>query len=138
MGGNNCDQGIEDWEANLNVQGTGEAGRREASCGRVFVEGGEDIECIRDYGGAAQEVGNVEEEGSVEEGVGAQEEGFVVQQPNTYEAERNKHVAKVQERLQLLLSAKSSMWVGSICGFLLFLGCGCSPSLVRLNCKHSV
>jgi hypothetical protein len=46
---------------------------------------------------ACRRKGNVEEEGSVEEGVGAQKKGFVVQQPNTYEAERNKHVAKIQE-----------------------------------------
>jgi hypothetical protein len=85
-----------------------------------------------------QEEGNVGEEGSVEEGIGAQEVGFVVQQPNTYKAKRNKRVAKIQERLPLLLSAKSSMWVGSICGFSLFLGCGCSVSLVRLNCKHGM
>lgn len=95
----------------------------------------EDIECIRDCGGGAHEEENVEEEGSVEKGVDAQEDGFVVQQPNTYKAKRNKHVAKVQEQLQLLLSAKSSMMVGLICGFLLFLDCGCSLFPVRLNCK---
>jgi hypothetical protein len=98
----------------------------------VFVEGREDIECNRDCGGATQEEGNVEEEESVGES------GFVVEQPNTYEVERNKHVAKVQERLQILLSAKTNMWVGSICGFLLFLGCGCCLSPVCSNCKHGM
>ena len=122
----------------MNDQGQGEEERQEARCRRVFVEGREDIECIKDCGGGAQEEGHVEEEGSVEEGVGAQKEGFVMEQPNTYEAERNKHVTKVQERLQLLSSAKFSMWVGSICEFLLFLGCGCSLSLIRLNCKHGM
>jgi hypothetical protein len=138
VGGKNCDQGIKDWEVNLNNQGHGEAERREARFRQVFMEGKEDIECIRDCGGGTQEEGNVEEEGSVEEGVGTQEEGFAVQQPNTYEADRNKRVTKVQERLQLLFTAKSSMWVGSICGFSLFLGCGCSLSSSRLNCKHGM
>ena len=61
----------------------------------------------------------------VEEGGGVEEEGLLVQQLGTYEVERNKRVAKVQEWLQLLLSAKCNMWVGPIFGFLLFLGCGC-------------
>jgi hypothetical protein len=138
VGGNNCDQGIHDWGASLNVQGPGEAGRREASCGRVFIEGGEDIECNMDCGGVAQEEGNVEDEGFREDGVGALEEGFAVQQPNTYEAERNKRVAKVQERLQILLSAKTSMWVGSFCGFLLWLSSGCCPYPVHSNCEHGM
>ena len=120
VGGNNCEQGIEGWEADLNVQGPGGAERREGSCGRFIVGGEEDTECSKDCGGAAQEEGSVEQEGSVEEGVGAQEDGSGVHQTNTYEAARNKRVAKVQERLQLLLSAKTSMWVGPICGFWLF------------------
>ena len=99
-GGSKCDQGIEDCEANSKVLGQGEAQRREARCGRLFVERRTDSD----------------EEWSVEEG-GVQEEGLADQQPNTYEAERNKRVAKVQERLQLLLSAKSRMWVSSIFGF---------------------
>ena len=114
VGGSDCDQGQE------------EAQSREAKRRRVFVEGREDKECNMDCGGSAQEEGNAKEEGSVEEGGGVQEEGFAVEEPGTYEAERNKRVAKVQEQLQLLLSAKYSMWVGSICGFLLFFGCGCS------------
>ena len=69
----------------MNDQGQEEVGRREARCRRVFVEGREDIEYIRDCGGSAHEEGNVEEEGSVGEGGGVQEEGFVVQQPNTYD-----------------------------------------------------
>ena len=102
-GGGQCDQGIEDCEANSKVLGQGEAERQEARCGRLFVEIREDAK----------------EEWSVEEG-GVREEGLADQQPNTYEAERNKRVAKVQERLQLLLSAKSKMWVSSIYGFCLF------------------
>ena len=51
----------------------------------------------------------------------------------TYEAERNKRVANVQDRLQLLLSVKSSMWVGSISRFLYFwvvdVFSFCSPEL---------
>ena len=124
-GGSNYGQGVEDWEANFNDQGREEAERREAKCGRVFVEGREDTKCIGDCGGNAQEEGNVDEEGSAEEGGGVEEEGFGDQQPNTYEAERNKRVANVQERLQLLLSAKCSMWVGLTSGFFVFLGCGC-------------
>ena len=37
--GSNCDQGIGDWEANLDDQGKKEAERREAKRKRVFVEG---------------------------------------------------------------------------------------------------
>ena len=126
VGGNNCHQRVQDWEADLTDQGQGEAEKQEASCRRVFVEGRKDIESIGDCGGGMQEEGHVQKEKKVEVGVGAEEEAFGVQQPNTYEAERNKRVAKVQERLQLLLSAKSDMWVGLISGFLLFLGSGCS------------
>ena len=126
MGGNNCDQGVEDWEANLSDKGQGEVEKQDARYRQVFVERREDIECIRDRGGSVQEEGHVEEEGSVEEGVGAEDKGFAMQQPITYKAERNKRVANAQERLQLLLNAKLSMWVGSNSGFLLFLGGGCS------------
>jgi hypothetical protein len=61
MRGSNCDHEIEDWEANLNDQGQEEVERWEARCRRVFVEGREDIECIRDYEGSAHEEGNVDE-----------------------------------------------------------------------------
>ena len=132
VGGINSHHGVEDWEANLCDQGRGGAERQHARCRRVFVEGREHIDCSREYGGGAQEEEHVEEDGSVEEGIGAKEEGFVVQEPNTYESERNKRVAKVQGRLQLLLSAKISMWVAIISRFLLFLGVGCSLS-VRPN-----
>ena len=118
-GGSNCGLGVEVWEANLNDRGGEEAERWEAKSGRVFVEGREDRECIRGCGGYA------EEEGSAEGGGSVQEVGFADEQPNTYESERNKHVAYVRERLQLLLSAKSSMWVPYIFGFLLLLGYGC-------------
>lgn len=40
---------------------------------------------------------------------GAQDEGIIVQWPNDYEGKRNKHVARVQARLQLLLRAKLQM-----------------------------
>ena len=63
---------------------------------------------------------------------------LVMQQPNTYEAERNKRVAKVQERLQLLLSAKSSMWVGSISGFFVILGLWVLSLSVRPNWNHGM
>ena len=103
--GTKNDQGIEDYQANSKVLGQGEAERREDRCRRLFVEGREDAE----------------EECSVEEG-GVPEEGLAEHQPNPYEAERNIRVAKVQERLQLLLSAKSRMWVSSFYGFLFLVG----------------
>ena len=42
VGGNTCNQGVKDWEANLSDQGQGEAERQDARCRRVFVEGRED------------------------------------------------------------------------------------------------
>ena len=59
----------------------------------MFVEGREDKKCNKDCGGSA------EEEGNVEEGGGIQDEVFVVQQPCIYKAEHNTRVAKVHERL---------------------------------------
>ena len=71
VGGNNCHQRAQDWEADLIDQGRGEAERQEANCRRVFVEGKKDIESSGDCGGGVQEERRVQREGKVEVGVSA-------------------------------------------------------------------